>query len=300
MLIDMLEKNGSSRFPMDLQWFGDVQFEEPEDDDEFEFVSEEEANAVPDPDEGLPEDVKKLSKAELYRQMQGIQEQANSVQALKEGLEGLSSKLQKQGQPVNAQTVPQQQPGESDEEFWKRVNSDIWSENPGGVIRDAVQREVSKITQSVGQSLVENRKLALKNDTEKGEYYKRYEDEINQVISSVDPNVRTNPQVVDYAYQEILRRHADDLVEERASKKVSEAVQEQVRQELIRYGIDPDKPPKKASSTAGLGIESSAGQPAQRSTKKRVVITDEIRRRAAVKGLSPEKLAEAEARRNRV
>jgi hypothetical protein len=166
-----------------------------------------------------------------------------------------------------------------------------------------VQREVSKITQSVGQSLVENRKLALKNDTEKGEYYKRYEDEINQVISSVDPNVRTNPQVVDYAYQEVLRRHADDLVEERASKKVSETVQEQVRAELAKYGIDPDNPPekgKRSSGTAGLGIESSAGQPSQRSTKKRVVITDDIRRRAAVKGLSPEKLAEAEARRNRV
>jgi hypothetical protein len=293
-------KNKSVCDEMTLQWFGDPQFEEPEDESDFEFVNESDI-AEPDPDEGLPDDVKKLSKAELYRQMQEVQKQADSVSALKEGLEGLSTKLQRQGQPVNAQQVPQQQAGESDEEFWKRVSADIWSENPGGVIRDAVQRELSKVTQNIGSSLVENRKMMLRNDSDKGEYYKRYEDEINQVIGSVTPDVRTNPQVVDYAYQEVMRRHSDDIVEEKASKKVDELVQDRVKAELAKYGIDPETGPTKKQNrgTRGMGLESSSGQPAQRSTKPRVVITDDIRRRAAIKGLPPEKLAEVEMRRNK-
>jgi len=285
---------------MHLQWFSEAQFEEPEDESEFEFVNESDI-VEEDPDEGLPDDVKNLSKAELYRQMQEVRKQADSVSALKEGLEGLSTKLQRQGQPVNAQQVPQQQAGESDDEFWKRVSADIWSENPGGVIRDAVQRELSKVTQNIGSSLVENRKMMLKNDSDKGEYYKRYEDEINQVIGSVNADVRTNPQVVDYAYQEVMRRHSDDLVEERASKKVEDLVQDRVKAELSKYGIDPEAPPTKKTrrGTQTMGLESSSGQPAQRSTKARVVITDEIRKRAAIKGLPPEKLAEAELRRNK-
>lgn len=268
-----------------LGWFGDA---EPEFEDDEPEIIRLESNDIPeeeDEPEDVPDEYQGVSKADIVRQLKELQSKADSSQALKEGLEGLSSKLQQQ--PANyQQLVPQQQPGESDKAFRERFNEEVFKEDPYAIMNEFMQRTLGPLQANVGQNLVQTRKYMYKTGEETKDIYKQYEGEIEQFIKGLAPNVQTNPNVVDYAFSEVRKKHEKDIIEQEVERRVKELMSKNKPSE------EDNQEQQQSSSKKSFRIEGSGGATnVSRKKSDRIFVTPEIRKRAKILGISDEKVA---------
>ncbi len=265
---------------MTLRWFGDEMpdFEEEEDDDDVEVVRLE-TNEVPkeekseDVEEDVPEQFKGLSKKQIVDKLMDINQKADSAQAVKEGIEGLAEQLKRPSTPNYGNLVQQQ--GESDEEFRKRLNQEIFSEDPASVLDEWWQRKNAGTQRMIGQNMVQMRKDFYRTNDETKETYKKYQQEIEDYIGSLDQSVRNNPQVVDYAYKEVKGRHQDEIINETVERKVKEMMEQ-------------NKEGKKSSGSFHTEGGSTTNTGVSRKKGKKIYITPEIEQAAKKKGVDPE------------
>lgn len=206
---------------------------------------------------------------------------ANSIGELKEALGG------GQREPANIQ----QQPGESDEDFEKRLESDLFAEGKSAkAIKEAIQRySGSQTGQLMGMISAQNKRL-LALDEETGPVFKRYKGEIEDFVKKLPVEQQNHPQVWEYAFNQVKEQHKGEL----ESEKVSSLVEKEVEKRLKEMGIDPNAAPGSGTNAQGKRVqapymESGRGSAnvstsGGRKTKK-VYATKEDERIAAVKGV---------------
>lgn len=202
------------------------------------------------PESGEEEDLIKLSRSE-YEELRSGQ---NSTSVLADGLKELKEALKGPDTPANVQ----QQPGESDADFEKRIEAELFAEGKSAkAIKEAIERYGgSQIGQLMMMFSQQNKRL-LKLDEETGPVFKRYEDEIEGFVKKLPIEQQNHPQVWEYALNQVKDRHKDELEQDH----ISELVAKGVRDTLAAMGIDPDnvQGAQKAKGKAPVFIESGSG-----------------------------------------
>lgn len=284
----------SSKFWVDLQWHGDedenlaqppIGFTSYEED--IEIITPEQEAAAKEAAEGVK------SRAELEAELKALQEQVNASAAppsaqLQQEL--AEARRQQQGglsveqlQAVLAlQGQQPQQPRETDAEFAERIKEHIF-DNPVAVLDEYIAKKLTPEVKRLATNNMFHSQKYLELDPEKAQFYKKYKAEVDQVAQSMPSEIRLyDPQVYQKAYQQVMTMHIDDVV----NAKVAEAIAAQ--------GNGSTKP--SASTPRGHSEIPSMPPPIGSGQKKKVVISDIERTRAAQRGVSPQVLAQWKVR----
>jgi hypothetical protein len=87
--------------------------------------------------------------------------------------------------------------------------------------------------------------------------------------------VRNNPQVVQYAFDEVKKRHQDDIIEKKVQERFDELMKEKGKSKGDSGVFRTE------SSTSNVGMQSKG-------KKSKLYITPEIEREALRRGVTPE------------
>jgi hypothetical protein len=211
--------------------------------------------------------------------------------ALAKGLEDLKEVLSKQGQPANIQ----QQPGESDEDFEKRLESELFSEGQSGkAIREAVERYSGSQANQLMAYISQQNKRLLQLDSEKGPVFKRFQSEIEREVENLPKNQQNHPQVWDYAFEQVKGRHQDELAAESAEEKANRLFKEKME----ALGLDENGNPlegqasQRSKQRRPAHVESGKGSANRTSSsgprKKKLYVTEQDKQEAARSGVPVE------------
>lgn len=253
-----------------LQWFGDPvddgndAFEDGEEEPELVLLGpddpdpEEEAVPTPSEDDDLPPDLRGLSKKDLAAKLADMSGKADQTAALKEVMERMN---QNSAKPMD---IPQQQQGESDQAFRERFNKELFkSKDPAGLFQELIERTTAPYVSQLGQTIGSVTRKQLKSDPVEGEIFKKYEHEVDQMLNTLGPGDRMNPQALEWAYNRVKQNHVDDIAEARAAAKVEELVAKRVEEELAKAGVGESKPKAQPRFS-----ESGTGAPRKRVTQR--------------------------------
>lgn len=251
----------------------DFQFEESgSSEDDLEIIEVDSIGDIPkepeepSEDEGLPEELKGKSKKELWEMLQKGQNNADTAQALREGIADLGKTLQK------PPPVENQQPGESDEEFRERIEKELFN-NPGTALDEYGNRLTGKIVSTYSPIIMEQQRRIMKLDPSTGENFKRFESEIDETLATLSPRDQNNPKALEWAYKQVLDRHQEEI----ASEKIEDQVEKKVAERLKELGVSEGKPTKSVETSKGMSV---TGRP-----KTKLYATKEDRRIADIKGM---------------
>lgn len=192
---------------------------EMEDDDEEKLVILEDGEEPPvegDEEEGDNDRTKSL-KAEI----ESLKQKADSSEALKSSFAELGDALKKSVTRSN-EPAPQQLPGESDEDFWKRLEKEVWTDKTASVLKEAIRREAAKLVAPTTGLLMKQSEKIIEMDGEKGESYRKYKNEIHDFIKTLPGQAQQNPDVYEYAYGQVALRHIDEIAVMKAEKLLAE------------------------------------------------------------------------------
>ena len=201
------------------------------------FLDEDEDIEIGDigtPPEGEPAGPKedevealKLQLKEQQERLQALQVQKAAEQAIQPMMEQLGQQLQpKQQQPV-------QQPGESDDEFRKRLDENYLETGITSAMDEYFARRLRPEVQRLLQNnLYTSRRLAML-DPEKGPLYQKYQREVEERIAQLPPQSKLyNPEVYDEAIAQVAAKHGDEIINERLQQAL-ETEREKIKAELM-------------------------------------------------------------------
>lgn len=246
------------------------QFED-EKEVETEFVNEEDVKEKKNPDDELPEDVKKETKASLYEKLKAAEEKASKVSDPTDRITSAFQKAVEKITPAAPAAVPQ--PGETEAEFRERLKKDLFDEEKAeGVLNELIDRRLGpRLAQTVELNFKQAEKI-MELDSETGPIYKKYKGEIQKYLASNFPaNLQKNPQALEYAYKQVMASHIDDIAQERANA-ILEAERKKTPSSERREPV--------ALDTGGAGGGGSAAP-----RKKTVIITQADREKADMLGV---------------
>lgn len=156
----------------------------------------------------------------------------DSSNALVAPLSSLVEKMQAPQQPANVQL-----PGESDEDFWKRVEEQAFV--PGQfrkAMTDVQQRAMAPILGQYASVIMKQAKQLMRVDPERGTLFRKYEKEIDQEYERIPPQQR-HPDVYNDIYERVMVRHQPEMMQEERTK-----LKDELKAEILKeYGIDPNK-----------------------------------------------------------
>lgn len=217
-----------------------------------------------------------LSKEDFENLKKGT----DSTGALLEGLKGLQDAMKGPSQPVNVQ----QQPGESDEEFEKRLEKELFSEGKTGkAMKEAIQRYGgNQVSQLMGIISQQNREI-LELHPEKGKVFNRYRGEIEKFVKELPQEQQHHPQVWSYALEQVKSRHKDELEKE----TVDSLVEQRVAEKLKEMGITKDSLESKETVPKSKGgyMETGRGSAGLSKKSKKVYVTEGDKEAAAQSGV---------------
>ena len=226
------EENPSFRFTRTL------------DEDDYEIVDEEETGPTR---EELEAEVERQKAALLLAQ-------AKAGGLGKEDLVEILKEVRKSS-PTSNPTPPVQQKGESDEDFLKRFNENLFEGNAGELIVEAVKRFGGASVAPVLQGNFEISKELVMGNADLGPIYREYEEEVEAEINKLPMNQRLQiPHIYKRATEEVARRHWKDLRKVGVEEMVKAEV-DKMREEL---GL---KKGEKGSSSGPIYSESSINRP---------------------------------------
>jgi len=237
-------------------------------------------------DEDIPEEFRGKSKKELAALLKAQAEAPKTDGSLGEGLTKLSEAILKQRrleEPVGA--VPEQKPGESDEDFWKRAATALFDDKEiKATFSQAMDRNPRMLRLAVQN--MENKKelLQIRNP----DVWKAYEEEIETEAKALLKQYGPDGEIYKVAFGNVRARHVDEIV---GGSKDKEILDLRARVAELESG-----------SGSGNGVEGAARHPRPRSVsggsglpaggagggKKRIVITPELREKALRKGMTVE------------
>lgn len=268
-----------------LQWFAEEHLSGDPDinvdgDQGFEMV--EVGSMDDDVEERDPNDGKVVLSPEEF---ESLKKGTDTASAFKDGLAQLGEVLNKQ--KGGDQSVPVQQPGESQEEFQKRVNERLFGDNPYQVLSEVIDRKLGPLAQQIGGITSEQAKdlMLVKDDTKK--YFSKYKKDIEEFHSSLPRDQQANPRSWRYAYDEVLKRKQDDII----SSEVEERFDAMFQKKLSEMGIQAPGGGSESSGGGGVYMESGGmpGHSVQPKKKvKKIKYTEEDKIKASMRGMDIE------------
>lgn len=238
-------------FDIDLQWFADPEPEIPE-EEEIDFVT-----LGPGEEPPVEEPPVDDEKEQLRREVEELRKQNNSISAIQEGFNSLGDRLKVPPQPQVQQPV--QKPQESDEEFQKRLNEDLFGQNSYNVLKEAVQRIVGPMVGNLGGATMKQAKTLMKLDPQKGQIYQKYENDIDAFIQTLPADAQSNPNVLEYAYNQVVSNNLDTIIEQQVQAKLEQGNTPEVNTTTTTVNGNAVPPP------VGPGV-SSVNKPANKRT----------------------------------
>ena len=277
---------------IDLQWFAEPDPGVPE----ITFESEEEEGeeveieVVPEGEEKVidPNAPKSKTSEEYEAEIESLKTQANQATAIKEAVEGLGERIATPSQPAPVASV--QAPVVDDPGIKDKFNVDVFAENPYGVIKDLVEKvagniakevttkQVSQVAGAFAGTLSKNQKALLRSDPKEGPLYIEYEDQVEQEVLELvaqNPAVKNNPELYQYAFNQIKLKNVDKIAQGIADKIMTE-----------KAGVVKPKTQFSERSTGGAG---------QKPKTKKVVITKSEERYCDLRGLPIKQFAKMKA-----
>jgi hypothetical protein len=226
-----------------------------------------------DDDESVTLSKEEYDKLIAQRSQESGQEDIGSAIA-----NALKSMQGDQKEPINQQqNVPQQQPGESDEEFWKRVEEDVFKDGKTApTMKEAIMRVVAPYMNQnmMATAKAERELLMLKNPSAK-----KYGDEIDKKVKTLPQWQQMQPGAYEWAYNQVLMEHRDDIIEEEVQRRLKEQSggEEQGAQQTQQ---SVQKPANTSFQESG-GMNSSTARGAK---KRKKYVTPKEQHLADVKG----------------
>jgi len=196
--------------------------------EEYEEVYVEGVDSPPPEEEGTKPDPEELQKQnqDLQQQLEQLKQQADLGQNLQQSISQLGENLQQprrtQGQN-RQQTQAQQQPGESEEEFAKRVRENFY-DDPYKVLNEFQYRKLQPFMAQMVNNNLSNSKRFLQVDPNKKGTYSQYSEEIEEEVQQMPFQEKMNdPQVYDKAYERVMARHMDDIIEQKVQERMEQS-----------------------------------------------------------------------------
>ena len=194
---------------------------EGEEIQEEEFFFLEGDPGIPITEEEVPEDSPEMKalkdqNALLMQQMSGLQVQADSTAALTKGIEELGQNLR---QPVQPQVLTPIDPAEAKEKFNKEFYDDP-SENLDAFARAKIEPALKQMM----QINIQNARQFLMLDPERGEVYKKYTKDVDDVFNQMSPAKQLQDS---NAYKE-----AADIVASRHLPETMASLKEEMKKEM--------------------------------------------------------------------
>jgi len=187
---------------------------------------------------------------------------------LLEGFKGLQEALKGPAQTVNVQ----QQVGETDDEFEKRLEKELFSEGKTGkAVKEAIQRYGGgQVSQLMGIISQQNRQI-IEMHPEKSTVFNRYKGEIETFVKDLPQDQQFHPQVWDYALEQIKNKHKEDLDKESVDAKVSAAVEARLKE--LGIDVNGKEPVVVREQSRGSFVESGRGSSVGSVQKKKIYAT---------------------------
>jgi len=255
-------------------------YEEPEDDDddEVEIVPP----GQPFEDESEEEDDSKVTMSR--EELEALRQQANSTEQLRQSFNQMAERMAEgsQNQQAANQQAPQQ-PGESDEQFQARIEKELFeSGKTTKALQEVFSRYGAPVINQQNQRLSQANKRLMQLDPERGEKFKKYQDEIEKFVASLPQEQQNHPDVWEYAYNEVvMKRHSQDEIEA--------LVQQRVEQELSKYQGLQDGQGQGSASPSPPKRTPSPGSVAPKKKKRRIQPTEQDVSKANELGIEIEK-----------
>ena len=262
-----------------------------DDDDSIEIV--------PPGQEEEEEDSSDSNEIRLTKeQFEELQKNADTASALKESVNELGKSVnQQQQQPVNE--VPQQAKGESDDDFWKRFSDQLFkSDNPKELFQEMMNRMAGPYVNEQRSQLSKVNKQLLMRDEEKGPRFKKYASEIEAFVKSLPAEQQNHPDVWEYAYQQVMQRHQDELIQEEVDRKVKELMESREQEPSSSSSAERQRGGSPASGNQRRGTTGGVGTGSLSPTKKkkRVTLTEQDYRKMHQLGMTERDYAEWKGR----
>lgn len=177
------------------------------------------------PDE--PEEDEDDGKVTLSREeVEALKQKADSTEQLRQSFLEYAEKAA----PANKrpEEPEPQQPGETDEQFQKRIEKEIFEEGKTtNALREFIDRYAGPVVNQQNAQLAEANKKLLLMDSETGPKFRKYKSEIEEFVASLPRVQQSNPEVWNYAYREVVNgRHSDDEMQDIIERKVQEKLRE--------------------------------------------------------------------------
>jgi hypothetical protein len=195
---------------------------------------------------------------------------AAQSKALTEGLAGIAEGLKKSAVPAN---VPQQQVGESDEDFYKRMEEESFQVGKWGhAIDQVITRKIAPIVNGFQTELLDAKKQLLAHDPELGGYYVRFKDEVEERVRAT-PRNQWHGEIYRQALKTIIAEKGPTLQQETIAEQVKKGIEEGLR----AAGVDPAKPksvPAPAMQALGGRASTVSAEPTVKSERLEVTQRD--------------------------
>lgn len=170
-----------------------------------------------------PEELKRQNE-DLQSRLEALQQQADVATQLNQGISQLGETLKKgQGQGQGQQPPPPQAKGETEAEYAERIKKEFY-DDPYHNLQDMTQRTMQPfLNQVVNNNVAMSRRL-MTLDPQKSENFKAYAEEIDQAVAQMPPMTKLqDPMVYDKAYEQVVARHMDEIIEKSVAQRLAEA-----------------------------------------------------------------------------
>jgi hypothetical protein len=151
-----------------------------------------------------------------------------SSSATMKAFDALIDKIEKiqVGNSPQPTQLPTREPEESEEEFAKRFNEEVFKEDPHGMASKLVDRKTRKILEeqvapllgSILEDAYENQIFRLKNDSEEGEVFRMLEEDVLKILKTLPPGQQKNPQILKRVYENVKASNVNQIVDLKIKK----------------------------------------------------------------------------------
>lgn len=257
------------------------------DPDDYDLAFEDEVNDDDD-DDISAEDLRKEIET-LKKQNEELLKKSDSTSALKDSFQELAKSIQKTQQPVQ---IPEQRPKESDEDFFKRVNEGLFEGDAAGLLQEFYDRKMApERNQQMMNNLYRSRK-DVERDPKLAPIYQKYKADVEELIQQTPfETKRLMGDIYERAVKQVAQAHMDEIMDE----SMSDQVARKVKEELAKYGIDPEKGKSGKSPDTPIFSESNMARPSGGDKNKGPVkmrFTNKEKDFMKRKGMTKEALAE--------
>jgi hypothetical protein len=190
--------------------------------------------------------------------------QAKQTDALTGGLAALGEGLKAQQRPIN---VPQQQVGESDDDFYKRIEEEAYKPGQfGKALQEAMGRQMGPLVAGFQAEILDTKKQLLVHDPELGTYYKRFKNEVDQRVAAL-PRNQLHGEIYRQTLQAVMAEKGPELQAESIAEQVKKGIEEGLKAAGVKKGV-----PEPAMQA--LGGRSGVQEAARSEARERLEFTN--------------------------